>query len=101
MVLTVINKSPRYIKCPTCAVGILLQDQVGIYCSNKYSSKPCTFETAEKNFENIPFNPRIERWVYKRVEGDLELWVTSKEEAILTLRQHGFTVVDPSKVVRG
>ena len=39
-------------------------------------------------------------WTYKREEGDIVVFAETKEEALLTIRQHGFLVTDPTKCVK-
>ena len=49
----------------------------------------------------LPATASEERWVYRHGDTEIEMWVKSKEEAIATLRQYGFNVLDPSKLGRG
>ncbi len=37
-------------------------------------------------------------WVYARKEGDLSCFAPNKDEAVKTFVEHGFTVIDETKV---
>lgn len=38
-------------------------------------------------------------WLYKRAEGDVEIWAPTKLDALRQLRNHGFIVTDPDKIL--
>jgi len=42
----------------------------------------------------------LAEWTYARPEGDLIVFAESKEEALLTIRQHGFLIVYPDNLRR-
>ncbi len=43
----------------------------------------------------------IEEWIYPRPEGDIVVWAATREEAISTIRLHGFLVTAPERMKRG
>ncbi len=53
---------------------------------------------------HTPYNPwaasQDVQWTYKRPQGDIEVWAKTKSEAIQTIHQFGFTVIDPKDVVQ-
>ncbi len=46
--------------------------------------------SADKSFE----------YTYPRKSGDIQCFANNKEEAVAVLKQHGFTDIDPSKLVQ-